>query len=235
MAHDNDGGLGSIQRGAAQVHQRRIGHGRGILETDDLGDVGGFHDHMVQHAGVEGLGLEVQVAALLARMKRRNQMYQLTLRVFHGCPKVLQRFRLQPQDQPDVGGLHGHVAAQVDLEIFAVVFDQMVDDVPGVSAVGRKPRAAGLEHHPALLAGDIDAASAPPPRRQVALPVGTEAADVAERRIPGFVRLHQPHVPVPQIGDARHRRLPHRLPGIAGPDGLFDPLPLPGLLRFLLF
>ncbi len=98
--------------------------------------------------------------------------------------------------------------------------DQIIDQVSGMGAMGGKPHTASDEHHPRLLLGYIDPAGAPPPRREVTLPVGAEAAQVAKRGIERLIGLEQSHTPVSKVRDPRQGRGPYRLPQVFGPDNL---------------
>ncbi|MBT9134854.1 MAG: hypothetical protein DDT38_01596 [Firmicutes bacterium] len=119
MSHDHNGGLCAVNGTPAQVHQRGVGHRCREAEADNLGDIGRLERHVVQHGGMEGLGLKVPVAPFLAHMGSRNQMNHFLLHIFDGFAQVAERFRLQAHHRPDNRSLHVYLAAQVNLCICA--------------------------------------------------------------------------------------------------------------------
>ncbi len=98
--------------------------------------------------------------------------------------------------------------------------------------MGGKPGTASDQHHPRLLAGDIDPAGTPPPRRKVTLPIGAEAAQIAKWGIERLIGLEQSHAPVSKVRELRHGCGPYRLPQVFEPDKLGNLINLIGLYRY---
>ena len=84
-----------------------------------------------------------------------------------------------------------------------------------MARVGRGPDAGSEQHDPRLLGGHGDPAGAALSAREVALAVGAEAAEVAERHVERAVPREQAPVPVPERRRGRARRRPGRL--VPGP------------------
>ncbi len=141
-------------------------------------------------------------------------MNKPSLHILHHLPQITQRLRFQSHDRSGYRRFDVDLHPQVDLVVFSQPLDHMIDHVSRVGAMCGQPGAAGNEHHPRLLAGDIDPAGTPPPRGKVTLPVGAETAQVAKRGIERLIGLEQPHAPVSEVGKLRHGRRPHRLPHI---------------------
>ena len=116
-----------------------------------------------------------------------------------------------------------------------MLLNQVFDNMPGMSTVGGKPHTAGEKHHHCLLTGYVNTAGSSLSGGEVALAVGAETAQIAERRIPRCIRLHEPHIPVSQSSDVRHWRSADRLPLVFCPYDLLDFLAFLGLLLFRCF
>ena len=213
MPGHQDHGLCLVYGPPTHFYQRYVSNRAGVIEPDNLSQVSRFHANVVQHAGMQRFGLIIQVASFLSRVSRIEKVRDLFVDVFYSYFEVSQGLWLQAQDCPYVWCFDLNERTQVDLLVRAVFLDQVLQNMPTMGSVGGTSHQASQEYYPALLSRQVNATGPPLTPCEVALAVGAEATYVAERRIPGRIGLHEPHVPASEVGGFWHRRGPYWLPG----------------------
>src|SRR4030043_1063873 len=136
------------------------------------------------------LRLIIQCRTFLPGMKCRNTVDKLALHIFNSLLQVTQIFRLQSHYCPYMRRLYKYLVAEIDFIIFAMLLNQIVKHMAGVTTVSRHSHTTSQKDNPCLLGGNIDAASPPFISGETAFAVSAEAAQIAHRRIEGLIGFH---------------------------------------------
>ncbi len=211
MADAHDHGLGDVDGPVAQLRHRSLWISLGHTKGCDLHDIAYLQGDVVQHPGVEGFRLEVDVVPLLTGVSGGDQLDYLSLDVIQSILQIPEGFRPYPTDQADVGCLNASVDGHLDGGIPSELLHQMIQHVTRVSGVSRGADAAGDQHNPRLLPCHVDATGSPLVARQVTLAKSAEAAEVAEGHVEGLVPFEELPVPAPEGPHAREGGRAHGL------------------------
>ncbi len=181
--------LSGIYGPVADLCQGGLRLALGQAEGGHLHDVGDLQRDVVEHPGVEGLRLEVDVVPLLTGVGCGHQLDDLRLDVVEGVLQVSEGLWLDAADKTHVGSLDNRVQGDIEGHIPPVFVHEVIQHVPCVGGVGGRPDAAGDEDNPRLLAGHRYSAGPPLISRQIAFPEGAETTEIAEGHVEGLVPI----------------------------------------------
>jgi hypothetical protein len=131
-------------------------------------------------------------------MGDREQLGDLVFAVVKDRFKIAKRLRPDPADKPGDRRFHFNAnITDINREVPAELFNKMGEEFPGMTDVGCGPDAGGDQDGPGLLGGHRDPAGAPLVVGEIALAVGAEAAEIAEREVEWFVPCEKRVIPRP--------------------------------------
>jgi hypothetical protein len=154
---------------------------------------------MVNHSCMEDLGFEIDVTTFLAGMGDREQLGDLVLTVIEDRLKIAERLGPDPADKPgdrcfhfdtDVPDIYGEIAAEP--------VNKTREKFTGMAGMGCGADTGSEQDDTGLLGGHGDPAGTPLLAGQVALSIGAEAAEIAERQVKWFIPFKERMIPVPE-------------------------------------
>jgi hypothetical protein len=142
VANDKDDRFFQVNGTKAEIDKRSIRVCPGEVQGGDLGYVGNFHSHVIDHAGMEDFGLKVQVIAFLAGMGDSKELGYLVLAIVEDLFKVAEGCGFDPAHQPGYRGfdLDSHIPETYRV-IVAEFFKQVREQLPRMAGVRCSPDA----------------------------------------------------------------------------------------------
>jgi len=124
-----------IQGAHADLYQGGVGCAAGHVISHGLQHVADLLAQGVDHAAVQGLGLEVHIESFLTGVSSCQELHDLFLTVLQGLAEVLEGLGLLAQDGAIKGSVHQDLAAHIEWHISELVQTPVVQ-VPAVSSMG---------------------------------------------------------------------------------------------------
>jgi hypothetical protein len=148
---------------------------------------------------MEDLGFEINAASFLAGMSDREQLGNLVFTVIENRFKVAERLWPDPADKPGDRCFHFNTdIPDIEGEIAAEPVDEARKKFTGMARMGCGADTGSKQDDTGLLGGHGNATGTPLVVGQIALSIGTEAAEIAEWQVKWFIPFKERMIPVPE-------------------------------------